>query len=197
MNYLMDYVVRSNDEERSPLEFASREEADGVCAKLNAETDSDTKFWVASKGYQGEKEVSMPKAFVKQPVPHYVAMAWELIQLLGLNGKVPLGDKLVMRFHLVDAKGIVKDTPAEAEGIFDIHIGKTFMPQTDADWLDQLMTRFRVGTQWRENLGAWEARVTPDGVGHGQTPGIAVVEALVTTCRAGTQPIKHTYPGDQ
>ena len=49
MNYLKDYVVRSNDEERSPLEFASREEADGVCSSLNANTDPDTKFWVENK----------------------------------------------------------------------------------------------------------------------------------------------------
>lgn len=49
MSSSKDYVVLSNDRERSPLEYASWEVADRVCAKLNAETDSDTKFWVEAK----------------------------------------------------------------------------------------------------------------------------------------------------
>lgn len=49
MSYLMDYVVLSNDELRSKLEFESRVEADRVCSELNAKTDSDTTFWVEIK----------------------------------------------------------------------------------------------------------------------------------------------------
>jgi hypothetical protein len=48
-NCLKEFVVRSNDSERGPLDCETHEEADVLCAQLNAETDIDTKYWVEVK----------------------------------------------------------------------------------------------------------------------------------------------------
>lgn len=137
----------------------------------------------------------MSNTFEKQPVGHHVAMAWALVNELLLNSPVAVGNSERMRFSLVNAEGCAVTTPDEAVCLFDAQGGKVFLPQTDSDWLDQLMTRFRVGVEWRPDIGAWYAAVAPGTHGYGQTPGVAVVEALVAACRAGCLPVKHPYPG--
>lgn len=119
---------------------------------------------------------------------HPATVAWELVNELGLNGLVSIGKAEMLRFSLVDAAGYTVATPAEAVCLFDALLGKAFLPQTDSDWLDQLMTRFRVGAQWRPDINAWSATAAPNATGYGQTPGFAVVEALVAACRIGNIP---------
>ncbi len=119
---------------------------------------------------------------------HPASIAWELVNELGLNRLVSVGEAEILRFSLVDAAGDAVATPAEAVCLFDALLGKTFLPQADSDWLDQLMTRFRVGAEWRPDINAWSATAAPDATGYGQTPGFAVVEALVTACRIGNIP---------
>ena len=143
----------------------------------------------------------MPKAsrFQKKSVAAHAALAWDLVTLLDLNGPIQLGDTTHPRFSLVDAKGYAKKTPAKAVCLFDMQQGKAFLPQTDSEWLDQLMTRFRVSVAWSEEAGAWEARTPGETpiTGLGQTPGVAVVEALVAAGRQGLVPTKHPYPGSE
>lgn len=126
-------------------------------------------------------------------------LAWQLIQLLDLNELVPLGSALTPRFCLIDGKGTQQLKPAKAVAIFDMLLGKSFLPQFDADWLDQLMTRYRVSAHWDEVLQTWcscaGARgATAVGLGTGATPGIAVVAVLVAAANAGTLPAKQDYP---
>lgn len=139
--------------------------------------------------------------FEKKSLSQHVALAWELINLLELNGPVQWGAGEHPRFSLVDAKGYAKKTPVKAACIYDMQLGKAFLPQTDADWLDQLMTRFRISVAWSDAHGAWEALTPGSGEavsrGLGQTPGVAVVEALVAAGRRGRVPPKHPYPGTE
>ena len=138
-------------------------------------------------------------AFKKKTLKEHVALAWALIQQLDLNGPVQLGDKVADRFTLVNKKGYRRDTPEKAACLFDMASGKAFLPQTDAEWIDQLMTRYRVSVQWLEDMGCWRAQVGAEydisRIGYGQTPGVAMVEALVAASAGPEKPVKYDYPG--
>ena len=123
-------------------------------------------------------------------------MAWELITGLNLNSVETWGSVQLPRFSLVDAQGSAQDSPEKAVSLYDSLLGKYFLPQTDPTWLDELMTRFRVGAQWQEDAGAWVATTAQGMTGQGPIPGIAVVEALVAAIRQDCLPTKYSYPGD-
>lgn len=135
-------------------------------------------------------EIAEPQNLLASPCLDVapVVAAWDMINGLGLNKMISVGNASVMRFLLVDANGNTKPTPMEAGFLFDMQTGKTFLPQTDAEWLDQLMTRFRMGVQWDESCGAWVSVAAPGVSGQGATPGVAVVNALAAAVRVGCLP---------
>lgn len=134
-----------------------------------------------------------------------VAQAWALIQLLDLNEPVSLGGQEAARFSLIDDQGFAAETPEEAYCLFDMGTGQSFLPQLDANWFEQLMTRFRVAVRWNEAAETWEAEVRGRGpVASGEvdalsvirqaaTPADAVVDVLVAACEAGRPPKKYPF----
>lgn len=135
--------------------------------------------------------------FQKKTVKEHVALAWRLIEQLDLNDNTGIDG--CPRFCLIDATGYRTDTPDKATGIYDMKLGKAFLPQTDSEWIDQLMTRYRIGVQWQTDLACWQAQVGPyanlSHFGYGQTPGVAMVEALVNASEGSEKPAKVEYPG--
>lgn len=135
--------------------------------------------------------------FKKKTLKEHVALAWRLIEQLALNDNTGIGGS--PRFSLVDKKGYRQTDPAKAACLYDMGLGKAFLPQTDPEWIDQLMTRYRVSVQWMEDMGCWRAQVGPQAnlshFGYGQTPGVAMVEALVAASEGPEKPVKVDYPG--
>ncbi len=123
---------------------------------------------------------------MNSPIPNRVRQAWALIEQLTLGGQSG------PRFQLVDAKGFAVDTPANALAVFDMRTGRTFLPQLDADWFEQLVMRFRVAVRWNESLQTWEAEVS-GVVRNASTPADAVVDVLVAAVDEGRPPPKYPF----
>lgn len=131
---------------------------------------------------------------MKSPTPNRVRQAWALIQKFDLNEQLTLGGQSGPRFQLVNAKGFAVGTPDNALAVFDMRTGRTFLPQLDADWFEQLVMRFRVAVRWNEPLQTWEAEVS-GVVRNAPTPADAVVDVLVAAFDEGRPPPKYPFEG--
>lgn len=131
---------------------------------------------------------------MNSPIPNRVRQAWALIQKFDLNEELPQACRLGPgpRFQLVNAKGFAVGTPDKALAVFDMSTGRTFLPQLDADWFEQLVTRFRVAVRWNETLQTWEAEVS-GVVRNASTPADAVVDVLVAAVEEGRPPPKYPF----
>jgi hypothetical protein len=136
---------------------------------------------------------------MKNDITAHVCLAWELICRYDLNSEVKLseGAAPVSRFILIDSRGNSKSSPSEATSIMDMVTGLTFLPQSDSNWFEQMVDRFRVSVKWIEETTSWEANASQRSdmpmIGYGKTPGVAVVEALVKASRSGHPPEKHEF----
>lgn len=104
-------------------------------------------------------------------------LSWELIRLLGLN------DKENPRFQLVDTLG--KPCSVDrAFGLYDCITQDHYEALTTPVWMNSFMRRFLIGCGYNQATKVGEATVA-GCTGYGETPGVAVLEVLVSALRQG------------